>query len=135
MNSIRFGAMCAVGVIAVASAGAAVDRERKFVVLAGDPEAPGSRLIFVSFSYPVINDNGEIAFRGSLDSVLSQGVNLDNNNGIWRTNNGVLERIAREGSTPQARWGVTSGNSSPRTSTTPVRLRSTRSSRSTGASG
>ncbi len=97
MNVTRLSVLAAVAAVLAIAASAPAERERKVIVLEGDETAPGSRLFFGSFSYPVINESGDIAFRGSLDFLLSQGVNSNNNTGIWRTANGVLERIAREG--------------------------------------
>lgn len=54
--------------------------------------------VYFSFfrATPVVNQSGDIAFRGS---VSGDGVDTSNNAGIWKTSGGALQLVAREGAT------------------------------------
>ena len=58
------------------------------------PDVDGG-LRFAGIGPPVLNNAGQIAFRGSL---MGSGINEFNNDGIWATDNdGMVRLIAREG--------------------------------------
>ena len=76
------------------------DPDRLFLVALEGQQAPGTvaGALFDGFSSPVINDNVEVAFRGS----LSGNVSDENNSGIWAgspdgVSIGGIELLAREG--------------------------------------
>jgi hypothetical protein len=71
------------------------------------PNLPGSR--FNWFFRPVLNDNGDVAFRGWMEPGFG-GVTGDDFRGVWATTNGVLRTVARQGSqVPNAPTELTFG--------------------------
>jgi len=72
---------------------ALADGTHNIVARSGDsaPETPRGAL-FLSFNTPVLNNNGQVAYTGVLQTGAG-GVDLSNNNGIWRDST----LIAREG--------------------------------------
>ncbi len=54
----------------------------------------GAGVQFNFFKSPVLNSAGEIAFHATL---MGEGVDLTNNEGIWTTTGGTLAPVAREG--------------------------------------
>jgi hypothetical protein len=61
-------------------------------------QAPGTPVgaVFADLSRTVLNNSGQIAFRGELQSGAG-GVNSDNSLGVWAERNGALQLVAREG--------------------------------------
>ena len=51
-----------------------------------------------SFSNPVLNDGGSVAFTGVMQSKAAVGVNGNNNSGVWSNIGGSLALVARQGS-------------------------------------
>ena len=64
------------------------------IARAGDP-ADGAAT-FGSFSLPVINASGEVAFLGALQAGVNS-VSADNDTGVWTWNSGATALISREG--------------------------------------
>ena len=53
--------------------------------------------VYTKFSDPVINNNDDIAFIGTLKTSSTTGVTTANDSGIWSNWNGTLELVARTG--------------------------------------
>ena len=81
------------GVVWAGSAGAVTEIMRQ-----GDPAPGATGRTFRGASFPRLNDLGDAAFRGLLETGSST---IDE--GIWRESNGILEIVARKGDlAPQA---------------------------------
>ncbi len=79
--------------------------ELQLIARTGDqPPGTASGVRFSDLSRPTINNEGQIAFRGTL---AGSGVSLSNNLGIWATDQtGVLQLIARSGTQLEVSPGV-----------------------------
>ncbi|MEM6551495.1 MAG: choice-of-anchor tandem repeat NxxGxxAF-containing protein [Planctomycetota bacterium] len=56
--------------------------------------APGTEAVFDTFGVPMLNENGQIAFVGSL---RGERMDASNNTGIWMGTPGMLELVAQSG--------------------------------------
>ncbi len=87
--------LLAVGVVASLAPPVAAAPGYDTIFLSGNP-APGTGVNFSYFFFPVINDAGQIAFRGGLTGA---GVDDTNDLGMWITDtvSGEIELVARTG--------------------------------------
>ncbi|MEO7317894.1 MAG: choice-of-anchor tandem repeat NxxGxxAF-containing protein [Chthoniobacteraceae bacterium] len=93
-----------IGALITVTAGAQVPR--RIVALSGQhAEGTTGSVNFSSFFPPVINAAGEVAFYAALNGA---DVTSNNSSGLWRSDAGALDLIARTGSTaPGTEAGVT----------------------------
>jgi hypothetical protein len=77
----------------------AVVRDVQKIVATGDalPDGVGSPLFFETLQTGMINNSGEVAFRGSIDNPVGD---LLYKNGIWVNSSGTLDERIRAGETP-----------------------------------